>query len=201
MSALYIYGASGHGMVLADIARACNYTDIKFVDDGNMDYPNFNDLIFQGDEKFIIGIGNNQVRAKLQERLNTKNFTIISLIHPSAIISPSVSIGIGTVIMPHVVVNAQSNIGNGVILNTGCIIEHECIIGDYAHISPSVALAGNVCIGVKTQIGIGSCIIQGIQVGESSLIGAGSVVVKDIGENRIAYGNPCIERKNNNING
>ena len=33
---IYIYGASGHGLVVADIARACGYDDSIFVDDGIM---------------------------------------------------------------------------------------------------------------------------------------------------------------------
>ncbi len=32
---IYIYGASGHGLVVADIARACGYDDVVFVDDEN----------------------------------------------------------------------------------------------------------------------------------------------------------------------
>lgn len=38
---IYIYGASGHGLVIADIARACGYDDVIFIDDGDNDYPSF----------------------------------------------------------------------------------------------------------------------------------------------------------------
>lgn len=38
---IYIYGASGHGLVVADIARTCGYDDVIFIDDGDNDYPSF----------------------------------------------------------------------------------------------------------------------------------------------------------------
>ena len=33
MKIIYLYGASGHGLVCADIARACGYDKIIFLDD------------------------------------------------------------------------------------------------------------------------------------------------------------------------
>ena len=49
MKSIYIYGASGHGLVVADIAKACGYTDILFIDDGNNEYPTFKDIKRIGD--------------------------------------------------------------------------------------------------------------------------------------------------------
>ena len=30
---IYIYGASGHGLVVADVAKSCGYENIVFLDD------------------------------------------------------------------------------------------------------------------------------------------------------------------------
>ena len=49
MKSIYIYGASGHGLIVADIAKACGYTDILFIDDGNNEYPTFKDIKRIGD--------------------------------------------------------------------------------------------------------------------------------------------------------
>ncbi len=190
---IYIYGASGHGLVVADIARTCGYDDVIFVDDGDNEYPSFEDIKRTSGIPVAFGIGNNAIRAKLFEKVQNSGFEIVSLVHPSAIISPSVTIGKGTVVMPNVVVNAKATIGNGVILNTSCIVEHECVIENFVHISPKVALAGDVKVGKFTHIGIGSNVIQGIIVGNNTVIGAGSTVVKNIGNFKKAYGNPCRE--------
>ena len=41
MKSIYIYGASGHGLVVADIAKVCGYDNIIFIDDGENEYLTF----------------------------------------------------------------------------------------------------------------------------------------------------------------
>lgn len=191
MKSIYIYGASGHGLVVADIATACGYDNIIFIDDGDNKHFTFEEIKTRNDTPLAFGIGSNAIRAKLFEKVRKSGFNVVSLIHPSAMISLSSSIGLGTVVMPNVVVNARAAIGDGVILNSGCIIEHECIIKDFVHISPNTALAGNVKVGEFTHMGIGTSVIQGIEIGKNSIIGAGSTVVKNINSYKKAYGTPC----------
>lgn len=191
MKAIYIYGASGHGLVVADIARACGYDDVIFVDDGDNEYPSFEDIKRTSGIPVAFGIGSNSIRAKLFERVQNSGFEIVSLIHPSAIISSSVTIGKGTVIMPNVVVNAKATIGNGVILNSSCVVEHDCMIDDFVHISPKVALAGDVKVGEFTYIGIGSNVIQGIIIEKNVIVGGGSMVIRNIEDNQKVVGVPA----------
>ena len=188
---IYIYGASGHGLVVADIARACGYDDVIFVDDGDNEYPSFEDIKRTSGIPVAFGIGSNSIRAKLFERVQNSGFEIVSLIHPSAIISSSVTIGKGTVIMPNVVVNAKAIIGDGVILNSSCVVEHDCMIDDFVHISPKVALAGDVKVGEFTYIGIGSNVIQGIIIEKNVIVGGGSMVIRNIDDNHKVVGIPA----------
>ena len=194
---IYIYGASGHGLVVADVAKSCGYEDIVFLDDDkSKGFLTFDDIKENRDYHIAFGIGNNQIREKLYKKVKENGFFTPILIHPSSIISPSARIEEGTVIMPNVVVNAKAYIGKCVILNSSCVVEHESIIGDFVHISPKVSIAGDVKIGDFTHIGIGSSIIQCLEIGKNSIIGAGSVVVKNIRDFKKAYGNPCKEKGN-----
>lgn len=194
---IYIYGASGHGLVVADVAKSCGYENVIFIDDDkNKGYKTFDDIKENRDYHIAFGIGNNQIREKLYKKVRKNGFAIPTLIHPSSIISSSARIEEGTVIMPNVVVNAKAYIGKCVILNSSCVVEHESIIGDFVHISPKVAIAGDVKIGNFTHIGIGSSVIQCLEIGKNSIIGAGSVVVKNIADFKKAYGNPCKEKGN-----
>ncbi len=188
---IYIYGASGHGLVVADIARSCGYDDIIFIDDGDNNYPAFEDIERTKDIPIALGVGNNSIRAKLFEKVQNSGFEIMSLIHPSSVISPSATIDKGTVVMPNVVVNAKATIGAGVILNTSCVVEHGCIIEDFTHISPNVALAGDVKVGKYTHIGIGSNVIQGIIIGKNIIVGGGSTVIRNIEDNQKIAGVPA----------
>jgi len=192
---IYIYGASGHGLVVADIALSCGYKEIEFIDDDTKKgYKTFDDIKKNTQYPIAFGIGDNHIRKILYQKVKKQGFALPTLIHPSAIISSSVIIGEGTVVMPNVVVNTRANIGKAVILNSSCVIEHECIIGDFVHISPKVAIAGDVKVGDLTHIGIGSSVIQCLHIGKESIIGAGSVVVNNIADFKKAYGNPCKER-------
>ncbi len=191
MKPIYIYGASGHGLVVADIAKACGYEEIIFIDDGENGYLSFDEIRRNNDIPIVFGIGINETRKKLFHKVEVSRFDIVTLIHPTAVISPDVTIGKGTVVMPNVVINTKSTIGKGVILNTSSVIEHENVIGDFVHISPNVALAGAVNIGELTHIGIGSSVIQCLHIGEKCIVGAGSVIIRSIESNILCYGNPC----------
>jgi len=192
---MIIYGASGHGKVIAEILEERGITNITFIDDHPtdntfLDYPlhksiNFEDL---NDSEIIIAIGNNRIRKSLSEKLNCHFATAI---HPSAQVSKRSFVGKGTVVMAGVSVNSEASIGNHVILNTNCSIDHDCLLEDFVHISPNAALAGNVKVGKCTHIGIGASVIQGVTIGRYVTIGAGAVVIRDIPDFSTAVGNPA----------
>lgn len=189
---IYIYGISGHGQVVADIANACGYTIAGWIDDGANHAPDWETFIKTHQSISIaLGIGNNFIRSDLVKKILLMGYDLPSLIHPSAIISSSATISQGTIIMPLCVISANSKIAQGVIINSGSIIEHDCIIEEFVHVSPNCALAGGVSVGTMSQIGIGSSIIQNIKVGKKSIIGAGSVVIDNIPDDCTAVGIPC----------
>ena len=184
---LYIYGGGGHGRVVADLARMAGYRNICFLDDTGS--RKFDERLPKGD--IIVAVGDNAVRERLCRRVTVAGFHLINLVHPSAVISPSVTLGIGVVVMPLAVINADARVGDGAIINTAVVVEHDCMIGAYAHVCPRVALAGNVAVGERVQIGIGSCVIQGLSIGAGSIVGAGSVVVKNTAANVVTFGSPA----------
>lgn len=191
---LYIYGAGGHGLVCADIARDAGYENIIFLDDSPTLDSDITSLCYDDElEKYdmFVAIGSSSVREKISEKILNAGFNLISLIHPSAIISSSASVGEGVCVMPRAVINAKAKINKGAIINTGAVIEHECLIGEYAHICPAVALAGACEVGAHAWVGIASCAKQGIKIGANAMIGAGSVIVRDVPEGAKVYGNPA----------
>ncbi len=188
-----IYGAGGHGKVVADIAKTLDF-DPFFVDDGDNEWMSFDRFLqyhSNHDVSMALGVGDNITRKEIYNRLTEYDISITTLIHPSAIIAPGVNIGTGTVVMPGVIINTQSQIGNGVIINTAAVIDHECTISDFVHLSPRATLAGGVKVGEKTHIGLGASIIQNIKIGTESVIGAGTVVIEDLPSRITAVGIPA----------
>ena len=191
---IYIYGAGGHGLVCADIARAMGYENIIFLDDSPALDSDITSLCYHDElERYDMfgAIGSSTAREKISQKIQNAGFNLISLIHPNALISSSASLSAGVCVMPGAIINAKAKISSGAIINTGALIEHECTIGEYAHICPRVALAGACVVGAHAWVGIGSCTIQGIKIGANAMIGAGSVLVRDIPDNAKAYGNPA----------
>ena len=189
---MFLYGASGHGKVIRDILEAQGRKVDGFIDDDlSIDELSGLPVLHSAEnaDEMIVSIGVNLTRKKVVEKLNVK--IAEAAIHPSAIISKTVEIGMGSVVMAGTAINADSKIGKHCIINTGATVDHECQIGDYAHIAPGVNLCGKVYVGEGSLIGVGSSVIPCINIGKWCIIGSGSVVVSDIPDGYLAYGNPC----------
>ena len=195
---LIIIGASGHGKVVADIAKNVGYEDIAFLDDNTElkscgAYPvigTSRDMASYLDTDSIVAIGNTKIRQKLQEQIENV-VHIPTLIHPDAVIADDVVLGIGTVVMAGAVINPGVTIGKGCIINTCSSVDHDCKIGDFVHISVGTHIAGTVAVGKRTWIGIGASVTNNINICGDCMIGAGAVVIKDIGEAGTYVGVPA----------
>ena len=192
---MLVYGAGGHAKVIISILKATAQNVEAIFDDDTSRFSvlnvpvagNYNPDLFPN-EKLIIAIGHNLIRRRLLQKITHEFGT---LVHPSAVIEDSATIGAGTCVMQNAVIQADSVIGKHVIINTSSSIDHDCRIGDFVHISPGVVLGGNVTIGENTLIGIGSIIVPGLSVGKNCLVSAGSVVTINIPDGAIVRGNPA----------
>ena len=197
---MILIGASGHGKVIADILKLSGEKNIVFWDDNTLAVmPGFNVRPRQrlSQENVILCIGNNATRKQIAD---SASYTYKTAIHPSAILSGDVLIGIGSVVMAGAIINPGSKIGNHCIVNTAAIIEHDAMIADYVHISPNATLAGNVIVREGAWVGVGATVIQGITLGCWSVVGAGSVVIKDVPDYAVVVGNPArVIRYNNSV--
>jgi sugar O-acyltransferase (sialic acid O-acetyltransferase NeuD family) len=201
---IYVYGAGGHGKVVADVLRAARRPLAGFLDDSQCRYrvtllglPVLDARQWMsGIEAFdgiglALGIGDNRPRKEVADLCRRSGFKIVTAVHPSAVLSPAARIGAGTVVMPLAVVNADARLHSGVIINTGAVIEHDCVVGEYANISPNAVLGGRVRVGPFSHVGLGATVLPGVGIGSRSIIGAGAVVVRDIPDDVVAMGVPA----------
>ena len=145
MKTLLIIGAGGHGQVVKEIAIACGYNSIDFLDDKIPDaVGKLNDAPFLAPnyDGVFVAIGNNALRRDISEKMERfEGINIITLVHPTAYVSLSAIVGKGTVVEPKAVINAHSRIGEGCIISVGAIVDHDSSIGFYSHIN-----AGGICM-------------------------------------------------------
>lgn len=185
MRKLAIIGASGHGKVVADIARKNGYSDIVFFDDDESihecgGYPVIGNSskAERIDADIIVGIGNVSIRKRIQESVLEEK--LVTLIHPDAVVAEDVVIGTGTVVMAGAVINPGTKIGKGCIINTCASVDHDCEVGNYVHIAVGSHLCGTVFVGNGTWIGAGATVSNNISICPDCMIGAGAVIVKNI---------------------
>lgn len=188
---LTIIGASGHGRVVADIARLNGYDVIEFLDDDENlkfcgDYPVVGNTRKEIEGSVFVAIGNAEIRKRLSQDKN-----VITLIHPDAVIAAGVKIRAGTVVMAGAVINPGASIGKGCIINTCSSVDHDCSIGDYVHVSVGAHLCGTVAVGNNTWIGAGSTVSNNVSICGNCMIGAGAVVVQNIEEEGTYIGVPA----------
>lgn len=115
----------------------------------------------------------------------------LNLVHQSASISTTSSLGAGCLVNSLVSVAAHTTIGNFVSINRNASVGHHTTIYSFVTINPGAHVAGNVTIGENVQIGMGALIVDGLTIGPHTIIGAGAVVTRDLPANVIAYGNPA----------
>jgi sugar O-acyltransferase (sialic acid O-acetyltransferase NeuD family) len=139
----------------------------------------------------VVALGDNRLRMARIAALADAGFELPILVHPTAWVSPSASIGSGTVIFGGAVVNAEVHLGTGCIVNTGATIDHDCNLGDAVHISPGAHIGGGTTIGARTWVGIGAAVSHCIRIGSDVMIGAGAAVVSDLPSSVKAVGVPA----------
>ena len=203
-----IWGAGGHGKVVADIIRA-QFGDvlIAYVDRdparvGDVCEPGGGTIELveedlrekmegQLDEKLVLAVGNNRARLEFFARARASGADMPVLIHPTASVSPSAHVGAASQIVTGAIVHPGASIGNAVIVNTGAIVEHDCVVGDGCHISPGAILAGTVTLGARTWVGAGATVINNLTIGSDVTIGAGAVVIADVPDGATVVGVPA----------
>ena len=140
MKRLVILGAGGYGRTVADVtAQSGQFEPIIFLDDNSAaadvvgkcaDYLNY----LNADTVFYPAFGNNKVRMDWLCRLEASGCALLTLVHATAYVSPTATIGQGTIVLPHAVVNTGVKIGKGCLINCGAIVDHGCVIEDGVHL-------------------------------------------------------------------
>jgi acetyltransferase-like isoleucine patch superfamily enzyme len=162
--------------------------------------------------KYIIGIGNPEIKERIALRLRDANISnsMEGYIYDSnteyrrfglntrgikEIFKPS--IGLGSVISPGVTMTTNLLIGRDTIINCGVNLGHDVVICNGCQINPGSVVSGDVFIDNYTLVGCGAVILENLSIGTNVIIGAGAVVTKDIEDNVVVVGVPAkVIRKN-----
>ena len=129
---------------------------------------------------YIIGIADRKL--KLRARLFAETTSLIphSVIHPTAFVDPSATIGQGVFIGPQSVISVHANIGDHSIVHIHSSVGHHACIGQNCIILPGARISGNVTTGDHVLIGSNAFVFQGVSIGEKATIDALTYVRDDV---------------------
>ncbi|MEG1175236.1 MAG: phosphotransferase [Ruthenibacterium sp.] len=138
---LLILGAGGLGRMVGEVAAATGlYAQIAFLDDAVReesivgacaDYT-----ALQGEYVCALpAFGNNRLRLAWTKRLLAAGYTVPSLLHPTAIVSPSAQLGAGCLVLQGAIINTNAQLGTACLANCGALIDHDCVLGDGVHVN------------------------------------------------------------------
>ncbi len=199
MNTLLIFGAGGHGRVVADAALCSGQWQTVAASD--RDRARCQGQLIAGvnliasDQALVsaqcihVAIGNAAAREKESASLPADK--LATVIHPRASVSAQASVAAGCFIAAQAVVAPMARLGRAVIVNHGAVVDHDVIVGDFSHIAPLAALGGAVRIGQRVLIGSGASVLPGIRIGDDVTVGAGSVVCSDLPDAGVYAGVPA----------
>jgi len=201
-------GAGGHARMLLEALRGRDDVEIVGLVDADPAMKGRSVLgvrVLGGDEMLaelartgvhhaflgVGGVGDNSRRSTVFESARALGFEFLSVVHPTAIVSPSADIGEGSCVFPGAIVGAGTRLGRNVIINTGAIVEHDCTLGDHVHVASGAVLAGGVSVEEGAHVGAGATVKQGVHIGRGAVVGLGAAVIDDVPDGATVAGVPA----------
>ncbi|MXN65573.1 hypothetical protein GR183_11730 [Stappia sp. GBMRC 2046] len=184
---LIILGAGGHAKVVAELAQLQGWVVQGFFDPALpadstvlglplLEKDPFDRPAWMKERAFFVAIGDNDIRWREFRRLIDIGVTIPTLVHPTAIVSPSATIGAGSVVMAGAVVQSEARVGEAAVINTSASIDHDCAVKDGAFIGPGAILCGHVSVAEHAFVGAGSIVMPKAEIGIHAFVKAGTRV-------------------------
>jgi sugar O-acyltransferase (sialic acid O-acetyltransferase NeuD family) len=118
-----------------------------------------------------------------------------NVIHPSAFLNESASVGTGTVILEGAILQPSVIVGRHVLIAANATLSHDCIVEDGVQLSEGVDLAGGVRVAEGTLVGVGAVVTPNVHIGAWTIIGPRSAVIRDAPGNSHLQGVPatCVD--------
>ncbi len=143
------------------------------------------------DDVFINSIGDVAFKMKCVSIIQDKGGEFINLIHPTAIIPPTIKIGKGNIIAPRVGIGVETEIGDFCLIQDGAIIGHDVKIGSWCRIDCYVVLIAGVTLEEEVCVHTSSVINHNVTLGGGSVVGAQSFVFRNVKPGVTVFGNPA----------
>lgn len=139
----------------------------------------------------LLAIGIPRTRRRVAEALESRGAVFLTLIHPTAIVAPSATIGASSILCPHAIVSDSAQLGRHVLLNYYSSLGHDASAGNFAVLSPYAAIGGDAHVEEDVFMGMHASVGPGKRVGARSKVSANSCALADAPADSIVFGVPA----------
>ena len=144
-----------------------------------------------GVARAFVAIGDNHARGRIAAVLADAGFSLVNVIHPTAVCTLNASIAPGAFVHALGLIGPECEVGRNAIVQPFVSLGHESRIGDCVQFSPGVHVGGRTRIGDYCFLGPGAVVYPGITLGRNVAVGANAVVNKDVPDDVVVAGNPA----------
>ena len=210
MKKLVLFGSGGHCRAVLAAVMSSNMYQVEMIGDIHNTSGTSDERIFdapvvslkaaynyalENNTSAFVAVGDNHKRHRLHVFLVELGLELVSIIHPTAIVSPKVQIGAGSYVAANCHIGPEVEVGESTILNTMCNIEHESRVGSFCHVGPNSTVCGRTHISDCVFLGASSTVLPYLKISKNIVVGAGGVVTRDLVDDSLAYtGVPAIQK-------
>jgi sugar O-acyltransferase (sialic acid O-acetyltransferase NeuD family) len=144
----------------------------------------------QPGDGFLLAIGIPLVRRRVAESLVGRGATFLTLVHPTAIVAETATIGAGSVICPQAVVSDAVRLGRCVLVNYHASLGHDAVAGDYTVFSPAATLGGGAVVEEDVFLGLHATVGPRVRIGAATKVSANSAALVSVPRQTLVYGVP-----------
>jgi sugar O-acyltransferase (sialic acid O-acetyltransferase NeuD family) len=133
-----------------------------------------------------------QARVDRIESLGIADQRWASVIHPRAVVSSDVQIGVGAFVAACATVQPGSRIGRFASLRAGAVLGHHCVVEDHAYVGPNATMCGRSTLNFGAHLGPGAILLDSKTMGAFSVAGIAAAVTKNVPGYWVVFGNPAV---------
>ena len=137
-------------------------------------------MLPQQNDRFLLGIGQVEPRRRIVEVLKSRGARFLTLIHPTAHVDSTATLGEGCIVYPFATIMNNVQIGNFVMLNLYSSAGHDTQIGDYCTFSPYATMNGFSVLEEEVFLGTHSSCWQTTASAVDPKSARNSVVTQDV---------------------
>ena len=132
-------------------------------------------------------------RPLIAARLGLADERYATIVHPTATVGSTCTIGCGSVLLAHADLTADVTVGRHVVVMPQVVLPHDVRVDDFATLASGVRVGGACHIAEGAYIGAATVLREMTSVGPRALVGMGSVVTRDVPGERKWMGSPAAD--------